>query len=539
MSTKINVRSPFYLKYDEPALPSVALTCTLIDLQNLSVDEFGNVSLPTSVYGEIISYTSTAGDFADGKFAAVGTDTSRTITFTLSIPPNFSNAGDDTINCNATATQPATVCSGGITNNGSIPNQSLNTGGASVDINLASYFTAGANPISGYLITNNNLENFITSVLGNTLTIISVNKAGTNKKLLVEATDGVVTTCNSTQEIQITTTAQVAYDCNDAYFSGGSIAQNGTIVNPTVNGTITAIRSSSGGSAITSYPANTTGSNRDVTLYFVITVPTGYSNTSASVECSKTFSQPTGSLPTFTCSIAGLTNQSITSFGSISKGLANKGTITSFLPIGFDSVTSDTSRTVTYSITPPASGYSNSGGSDITCPVTMTQSGLTPTAGNEQWYVGGLFYGYMTYAQIDAAYPSGTTSFRRNPNNASTLEGRLEFHGYNSFTTLQPTSNAIRLTDSVAENNINTFIFNGLITSSFPSKFLGQKNPSINKVGIAYRRISKVKDLRSTFGNNTNPSKVGADYWVGINSAGMITEVWFVNYQVKTFTKIA
>jgi len=537
MSTKINVRSPFYLKYGEPALPAVALDCATINLQNLSVDEFGNVTLPTSVYGEIISYTSTAGDFADGKFAAVGTDTSRTITFTLSIPPNFSNAGDDTINCNATATQPATSCTNGITNNGSIPNQSLNTGGNSVSIDLSSYFTGGT--VSGYLITNNNLEHFITSVLGDTLTIISVRKAGTNKKLLVEATDGDLTHCKATQTIQVTTTAAEAYTSSDAYLSGGSISQAGVIVNPSVNGTITAIKDSSGGSTITSYPANTTGSNRNVTLFFNVTVPAGYSNTGSTVEVSKTFSQPTASLPTFTCSIASLTNQSITSFGSISKGLANKGTITGFSPIGFDSVTSDTSRTVTYSITPPASGYSNSGGSDITCDVTMTQSGLTPTAGNEQWYAGNIFYGYMTYAQIDAAYPSGTTSFRRNGNNSSTLEGRLEYHGYNSFTTLTPTDIPIRLTDSVAENNINTFIFRGLITGSFPLQFLGQKNPSINKVGISYQRISKVKDLRNTFSNNTNPSKVGADYWVGINSAGMITEVWFVNYAFKTFTKIA
>ena len=141
MSTKINVRSPFYLKYSEPSLPSVALDCATINLQNLSIDEYGNISLPSSDYGQIVSYTSSAGDFTDGKFAAVGTNTSRTIAFTMSIPENFSNSGDDTINCNATATQPATACTGGISNNGSIPNQSLNTGGISVTIDLSSYFT--------------------------------------------------------------------------------------------------------------------------------------------------------------------------------------------------------------------------------------------------------------------------------------------------------------------------------------------------------------------------------------------------------------
>ena len=53
MSTKINVRSPFYLKFSEPALPSVALTCSLINLQGFAVDEFGNVTLPDSDYGTI------------------------------------------------------------------------------------------------------------------------------------------------------------------------------------------------------------------------------------------------------------------------------------------------------------------------------------------------------------------------------------------------------------------------------------------------------------------------------------------------------
>ena len=538
MSTKINVRSPFYLKYSEPTLPSVALDCTTVNLENLSIDEYGNVSLPTAAYGEIVSYTSSAGDFADGKFAAVGTGTSRTITFTISIPENFSNSGDDTIDCTATATQPATSCTGGISASGSIPNQSLNTNGNSVTIDLSSYFTGGT--VSGYLITNNNLDHFITSVIGDTLTITSVRKAGTNKKLLVEATDGVSANCNATQTIQVTTTAAEAWSSSDAYLSGGSISQTGTITNPSVNGTITAIKDSSGGSTITSYPANSTGSDRNVTLFFNVTVPTGYSNTGATVEVSKVFSQPTAALPTFTCSIASLTNQSITSFGAVSKGIANAGTITGFSPIGFDPVTSDTSRTVTYTITPPSSGYSNSGGSDISCAITMKQTGFSPTVGDQQWYMSvGTYYGYITYAQIDAAYPSGTTSFRRNPNNGSTLQARLEFNGYNSSTTLRPTSDTIVLSSSTAENNVNTYVFRGLITDSFPRQYTFSFVPPINKDGVQYRRISKVKDHTNTNSANTNPSKVGADFFVAITASGLISEVWFVDYQKKTFTQIA
>ena len=71
MSTKINIRSPFYLRYSEPALPAVALDCATINLQGFSVDQFGNVGLPSSDYGSIASYTSAAGDFTNGKFATV------------------------------------------------------------------------------------------------------------------------------------------------------------------------------------------------------------------------------------------------------------------------------------------------------------------------------------------------------------------------------------------------------------------------------------------------------------------------------------
>ena len=155
MSTKINVRSPFYLKYGEPALPAVALDCATINLQGFAVDQFGNVTLPDSDYGTIASYTSSAGDFTDGRFATVGSDTSRTVTFSISIPPNFSNAGDTTIDCDATATQPQYVCTGGVTLNGSIPNQSIDTDGDIATIDLSSYFTQGVAPIANYTITNN------------------------------------------------------------------------------------------------------------------------------------------------------------------------------------------------------------------------------------------------------------------------------------------------------------------------------------------------------------------------------------------------
>ena len=534
MSTKINIRSPFYLKYDEPALPSVALTCSLINLQYAGVNMFGDVELPKSDYGDIVSYTSSDSGFTDGRYATVGTATSRTIVFTLNIPTNFSNASDEAIDCSVTVTQPVLVCSGGVTLNGSVPNQAIDTGGSSVSINLASYFTAGSDPIILYNVTNNNLDYFQHSIDGNTLTIFSQNKAGV-KNLYVEASDGDIATCDATQPIQITTTSQIAYDCDDTYFSAGSISQGGTITNPTVNGTITEIRSSSGGSAITSYPANTTGSARNVTLYFLITVPTGYSNTSGSIECSKTFSQPTAALPTFTCSLAALTSQSITSFGSIGKGIANRGTITAFSPIGFDSVTQDTSRTVDFTVTVPSSGFSNSGGSALTCPITLTQPANIPVVGTKQWYRGtghnqNLF---MTDAQVLAAYPNVVDPQRTN----LSIEKVAEARGYNWEYTFTKANIAIILTSDTPELNVNTTMIRGTagsVSNFGPEPIAPSTSGFQNPTGGYYMRITQTKETYYT-----NPNLLGRSFFALVNQAGLILEIWLAEWTTKTFTKIS
>ncbi len=531
MSTKINVRSPFYLKYGEPALPAVALDCATINLQGFAVDQFGNVTLPDSDYGTIASYTSSAGDFTDGRFATVGSDTSRTVTFSISIPPSFSNAGDTTIDCDATATQPQYVCTGGVTLNGSIPNQSIDTDGDIATIDLSSYFTQGVAPIANYTITNNYLDFFTHSINGNTLTIIGTSRAGT-KNMYVEASDADPLTCNATQTIQITTIAQATYTCTDAYISGGSITQTGVITNPTVNGTITAVKDSSGGSTITSYPANTTGSDRNVTLYFDITVPSGYSNSGSTVECSKTFSQPTAALPTFTCAIASLTNQAVYSSGAIVKGIANVGTISSFTPIGFDAVTSDTSRTVTYSITPPASGYSNSGGSDITCDITMTQPAIKPTAGNIYWYTGGVGLPFMTKAQFQAVDPSVSTLNL----NFNTYEGALETQGIYD-PKKKVTSKAVivlKLSSTNVESLVNTYAFIDRGTGN-PYLWATNNYSQYNPTGGVYWRITKVQES----GAYISPAFLQTSHYMKLEPSGLITEIWFVDWSAATFTKIA
>ena len=94
MSTKINVRSPFYLHLTEPTVPLPTYDCTTANLIGFSVDNQGVVTLPNADYGIVHSYTSTAGDFADGKFATVSSDTVRTIDVTIRIPSGFTNTED-------------------------------------------------------------------------------------------------------------------------------------------------------------------------------------------------------------------------------------------------------------------------------------------------------------------------------------------------------------------------------------------------------------------------------------------------------------
>ena len=525
MSTKINVRSPFYLSYSEPTEPSVELTCALINLNNLSIDQFGEVTLPNTTYGTILSYTSTDGDFSDGRFATVGTATSRTITFTISIPPNFSNASDDTIDCPATATQPVFTCTGGVTLNGSIPNQSIDTQGDTVTIDLSSYFTQGTDPIETFTILNNYPDYFSTILTGNDLEIIGGYRAGV-KNLYVTASDGDDLTCNATQSIQVTTTAQETYDCTDAYLSGGSIAQDGTITDPDVNGTIASKSLTSGGTHITSYTANNTGSARDVTLYFDITVPAGYSNAGAEVICSKTFSQPSSALPTFDCEVAGLSGQFITTRGTINVGISRNGFITGLDPIKFDEVTTDTVRTVDYEVTAPSSGYNNNN-SVITCSVTMTQPAPVAvlTCGDADWYMASSSKQFMTVAQVEAAFPLASPTEWNNTNRSVEAEfNRLG--AYSTGTLGSPANQAVSLHSIYIDENINKPVCIGHQDDT--------TQIDTSRLGGYYQRITRINEYYSI----PLPIDLVESYYIKKEANGVISEIWLVNWEQGKFTRI-
>lgn len=397
MATKINVRSPFYINITEPSVPTPTFTCGVADIKNLTIDQQGQINTPNLAFGQIDSITSSDAGFSNGKFATVTTDTDRTITVRILIPAGFSNSSDVYIDCDNIVTQPALItsqptpedppvsCSGGPTTSGSIPSQTLDVDGDSDTIDLTSYFTQGSEAIAGYTVYNpSTVVN--ASVSGDTLTLSS-NAIGGSTTVHVSAFDNASNSCTATQSISVTVNApSQTFACiNNGInaLSGGSIAQDGTITNPNSPATITAIKATSGGATITSHSANDTGSDRNVTLFFDLTVPGGYGNAGSTVECSATFNQPAGD-PEFTCDIANLSGQQISTKGIINPGKAQIGTVSDWTPKTFDEVTTDTPRTVTFTVDIP-SGYSNSG--TLSCPKTITQPGATPTCGFREFEI--------------------------------------------------------------------------------------------------------------------------------------------------------
>lgn len=87
----------------------------------------------------------------------------------------------------------------------------------------------------------------------------------------------------------------------------------------------------------------------------------------------------------FDCTAAGVSGFAVAVNGTITAPTTTLGTINSITYIGatgtpasYASVATDTVRTARVLITPPSSGYSNSGGTDITCLTTATQLANIP-----------------------------------------------------------------------------------------------------------------------------------------------------------------
>ena len=392
MSTKINVRSPFYLNLSAPTVPLPEFTCSTafpngLDNTGFAVDNQGIITEPNPAFGVYESLTSSDSGFSNNKYATVTSDTTRTITARTRIPTGFTNTTDVYKDCVLTAIQPGTassvvqptVCTGGPTTNGSISAVALTSGGNATTINLATKF----NSATTYAVSNSNPTLVSTSVSGSNL-IITSNAIGGTVTIYAIGRDGSYpTTCEAVQSIAVTISLPAgapAYDCNTSPLTGGGIAADGTLTNPSTTGTITA--------STPATTANNTGSSRSVTITFSVTVPSGYSNAAATISCPITFTQPSvGVAPTLTCAIAALTGQSISKNGSIFIGSAAVGTVKSFTTPGWlgTTVTSDTSRTVTFQVEIP-SGYA-SAGSTIDCTKALTQPATVGDCGTNGYFI--------------------------------------------------------------------------------------------------------------------------------------------------------
>ncbi len=373
MSTKINVRSPFYISYEPPVAVTPVFDKTQANPTGFQIDDNGNISIPVLDYGIIEDITSEDADFVNDKFATETSDTNRTIVIHIRVPEGFSNSGD-LVSMEVDALQPATIadCATVVTADGVSVGVSLDTGGNSANVDLSARFS-GTGTIDDYIVTNLHPSFFDTIITSaGVLTVTSKSQAGTYFAT-VSALDN-DTGCRAHKSVTITLNSVLTFGTNDAAISGGEIKPDGTIISPSVVGSISTIRFSPTGSGQSAFYANDTGSSRSVTLYFDITVPQGYSNAGATVQVSQTFTQEAENVvPEFLLTgddawRLDVDDESILSNGQVIAGTAEYSyqgnnypvTIQSVTPTSFDTVTSSIKRDITYTLVIP-SGFQNAG----------------------------------------------------------------------------------------------------------------------------------------------------------------------------------
>jgi len=424
---KINTRSPFYVSFGEPVQQAVTFDCGIAKGNEFEfqITERGELILTDLAQGTIESISSTDSDFANDKFPDESVDTNRTITLRIAIPSGFTNSSDGFFNCDVDAVQPAfnagTTCTVNTTLNGTIADQTLTTkGGTSSAIDLSTKFTEGSYPILGYRVFNG-ISNLVSTTAisatggkSQSIQFTAQENCGSGKVHIyaldrLTATDG-TGSCTAHQPVNITVNGcSDNFDCTLANLQGGAVAQNGEITMPTASSTIPATGSvstnSDGSSPIAgsqpfSTSANGGGAAQNVTLYFKVLIPSGYANTgdgSQYIWCGKTFEQQAAStLPTWTCDTLNHTGYAITSRGSIIAGTVQNGVVKSFTPNSFETVLTDTTKTVTFILTSRANGdgpdHSNPS-ADISCAKNIVMPAYTPVCGTFAAYITQPFIG--------------------------------------------------------------------------------------------------------------------------------------------------
>ena len=313
MSTKINSRSPFYFTATEPTA-TATFTCTTANLQGFSVSSNGNITEPVPQFGTIIARSHTV---FTPPLGVGDSNVSRTVTYTIRIPDNFSNSGQ-TIDCDVTTTQIApTTCDPSTNNNmlvftGTIPDQTNVSSGST--INLGSFFTLGSSgaTFKRYVIKRVGTNSFGISLSSTTRTAsvtFSTSNTCVSGTFYVRAFNNTDACFTDSNPFTVSSVCTDAFDCDVANLRNGILDPTGALVLPDRDGgvlqdivikSINGSTSSPAGQSVLTradqitHLAYTSGADRTVILTFKFHVPRGYSNFGSGttdVDCDHTFVQ--------------------------------------------------------------------------------------------------------------------------------------------------------------------------------------------------------------------------------------------------------
>ena len=389
MSTKINARSPFFIEATEPTVSAGIFDCNTANLLNFAVSSAGDVTEPNIQNGVIIDRTATS-------FAAntSGSAISRSVTYRIKIPAEYSNSSAGTLNCVQTVNQPTQTAAENPPQNPNCPTfagaiQPI-TNLTSTTVNLASFFTAGSGAtISGYNVQNYGAAAIQTFIANNTLTIATnSNCAVTTLRVTAFNSNDACTAVSNIFSVTAPCSKDLTCTIQDSNsdklnLQGGDVSATGVITKPSYDIAHLVRMEDTSGNTITSMPPNGSASTQNAFVVFVFLVPAGYTNAGQELNCQMAFTQQTTAAPkvNLVCSDVTFSGFSITSQGNIIGGnISYLGTNTSVATsmvtetsaIQYDVVSSATSRTITVGFKILSTVWLNYN-SNFTCTVDLTQ----------------------------------------------------------------------------------------------------------------------------------------------------------------------
>ena len=379
MSTKINVRSPYFLRFTEPVQEYGIFICDTANLRNFSVDSNGVINNPNISKGTILDQSVYSFSANNGA-----TSISRSVTYTIAIPSDYTNSSDSTIDCVQTFDQPSQVVGPSCPAfSGPVQNFFNITPSLEQLIDVDFYFTAGTESIASYEVSRISGSGSVTAVISGTgsSTICKIQSSTPCVSAVFQLkainTSGDCTTVSNS--FSFNTSGCSNFDCNNANIDNttGHIEKNGTVHKSTWGlGGLQLNKLLYGSTDITTslnVGDNNTGSDRNIVLTYRFNIPIGYTN-SGTFDCDVTYLQPaTATLRPFGCKEAGITGAFISDRGNIAAPNLALGDLISWTPQSFNEVLFDTPRIVTFTIEPPATNFSNSGGANITCDDDLNQ----------------------------------------------------------------------------------------------------------------------------------------------------------------------